>query len=375
MRNEFCLVLVEPNGSGGLIHYTYQLCTALANEGIDVTLVTGKNYELADLPHNFHVSNMLDLWTLFEARPLWSEAGNVWKRIWQKFHWTARRGIRAFRLIRAWVQLTRYLIDLQPDLIQFSKINFPFESFFLARLQKNGLTLAQICHEFELRENTGAFSGLILRAYSDIYTHFSALFFHARENRDRFLKVFPFVPQERTHIIAHGNSDWFLKIKSDPPSVLRDCYNLRDDESVILFFGLLAPSKGLNDLLDAFALVHSSCDARLLIAGYPTKHISMDDLQMRISTLGLQDHVIIDARYIPLNQVRPLMELATLVVYPYVSSTQRCSASGIHVWEACHRDERWWFARSCGRFKKRFFSACSFPAGFSRQNDYYDQQP
>ena len=322
MGNELRIVLVEPNGSGGLIHYTYQLCTALAKEGIDVTLITGKNYELAELPHNFHVNNMLDLWTLFETRSLRSEVGNVWKRIWQKFHWTVRRGIRALRLIRAWVQLTRYLTALRPDLIQFSKINFPFESFFLARLQKNGLTLTQICHEFELRESTGVFSGLILRAYSNIYTHFSALFFHARENRDRFLKLFPFVPQERTHIIAHGNSDWLLRINSDPPSVLRDHYNLSDDEFVILFFGLLAPSKGLDDLVDAFALVHSSCNARLLIVGYPTKHISMDDLRMRISTLGLQNHVIVDARYIPLNQVRPLMELATLVVYPYVSSTQ-----------------------------------------------------
>ena len=53
MENKLRLVLVEPNGSGGLIHYTYQLCTALADEGMDVTLITGKEYELAHLPHNF----------------------------------------------------------------------------------------------------------------------------------------------------------------------------------------------------------------------------------------------------------------------------------------------------------------------------------
>src|SRR5215211_8135411 len=62
------LVLVEPNGSGGLIHYTYQLCTALANEGVDVTLITGKEYELAHLPHNFQVNNLLDLWSLFDPQ-------------------------------------------------------------------------------------------------------------------------------------------------------------------------------------------------------------------------------------------------------------------------------------------------------------------
>mgnify|MGYP003423955096 CR=1 FL=1 len=41
MKSKLRLVLVEPNGSGGLIHYTYQLCTALAGEGADVTLITG----------------------------------------------------------------------------------------------------------------------------------------------------------------------------------------------------------------------------------------------------------------------------------------------------------------------------------------------
>ena len=322
MDNKIRLVMVEPNGSGGLIHYTYQLCTALSAEGIDVTLITGKNYELADFPHNFYVNNMLDLWTLFEARPSKGELNSFWRHQWQKVRWTLRRGVRAFRLIRAWIQLTRYLTDLKPDLIQFSKINFPFESFFLAQLQKRGLTLTQICHEFELRENTGLFSDIILRTYSNIYTHFSAIFFHANENRKRFLTLFPSMRQELTHIIDHGNANWLLKIKSDSLDVLRVQYNLRVDQRVVLFFGLLSPSKGLDDLVDAFALARSTCNAKLVIAGYPTKHISMPELRARISALGIEDDVIIDARYIPLNQIRPLMELATIAVYPYISSTQ-----------------------------------------------------
>ncbi len=322
MDNKIHLVLVEPNGSGGLIHYTYQLCTALAAGGIDVTLITGKNYELADFPHNFHVNNMLDLWTLFEAHPSKSELNSFWKHQWQKVRWTLRRGVRALRLIRAWVQLTRHLTDLKPDLIQFSKINFPFEAFFLAQLQRRGLILTQVCHEFELRENTGLFSDIILRTYSNIYTHFSAIFFHAQENRNRFLTLFPSIPEEFTHVIAHGNASWLKKIESDSMDVLRTQYDLHADERVVLFFGLLSPSKGLDDLIDAFALARSTCNAKLVIAGYPTKHINMTELRARISELGIEDDVIIDARYIPLEQVRPLMELATIVVYPYISSTQ-----------------------------------------------------
>src|SRR5512141_1176703 len=176
------IVLVEPHSSGGLMHYTYQLCTALADEGADVTLITGKDYELAHLPHNFRVDNILDLWSLFDPQAVQNINASGWQRRWHKIRWTLRRGQRAIRLISAWVHLTRYVSELKPDIVQFSKINFPFEAVFLAQMRRNGLTLTQICHEFELRENHGGpLSSLILNAYADIYKNFSAMFFHAKE--------------------------------------------------------------------------------------------------------------------------------------------------------------------------------------------------
>ena len=325
MENKLRLVFVEPNGSGGLIHYTYQLCTALADEGLDVTLVTGKEYELAHLPHNFQVNNMLDLWSLFDPQAAQSIGANALQRRWQKLRRTARRGQRAIRLISAWVSLTRYLTELKPDIVQFSKINFPFEAIFLAQMRRRGLLLTQICHEFELRESRGgAFSSLVLRAYADIYKNFSAIFFHANENREKFLSLFPFVQRERTHIIPHGNSGWLLRHfpQDHDLDTFRLRYGLRRGQPVVLFFGLLAPSKGIEDLIEAFAVVRQASDAKLLIAGYPTKHFNVDQVKEKIATLNLSEHVALDLRYIPLEEVSPLMELATVAVYPYRSSTQ-----------------------------------------------------
>jgi glycosyltransferase involved in cell wall biosynthesis len=319
------LVLVEPNGSGGLIHYTYQLCTALAEEGLDVTLVTGKEYELAHLPHNFRVNNLLDLWSLFDPQASQSVSANTWQRSWHKVRWTARRGGRALRLLSAWVSLTRYLIELKPDIVQFSKIHFPFEAIFLSQMRRHGLILTQICHEFEMREKQGGpFSSLAVRAYADIYRNFSAIFFHARENCEKFLSLFPSVQNQRTHIIPHGNSGWLLKHfpQNHDSEALRRRYGLKRGQPVVLFFGLLAPSKGLQDLVEAFAIVRRASDAKLLIAGYPTKHFDMEELRKKIADLNLADHVILDTRYIPLEEIGALMELATGAVYPYRSSTQ-----------------------------------------------------
>jgi glycosyltransferase involved in cell wall biosynthesis len=316
---------VEPNGSGGLIHYAYQLCTALADEGVDVTLITGKEYELAHLPHNFKVKNFLDLWSLFDAQASQRVYTSAWRGRWHKVRWTARRGGRALRLLSAWVGLTRYLIELKPEIVQFSKIHFPFEAIFLAQMRRRGLTLTQICHEFEMREKQqGLFSSLAVRAYADIYRNFSAIFFHARENCEKFLSLYPLVQNQRTHIIPHGNSGWLLNHfpQSHDWEALRRRYGLKPGQPLVLFFGLLAPSKGLQDLVEAFAIVRRASDAKLLIAGYPTKHFDMEELRQKLAELNLADDVVLDTRYVPLEEIGALMGLATVAVYPYLSSTQ-----------------------------------------------------
>jgi glycosyltransferase involved in cell wall biosynthesis len=48
----------------------------------------------------------------------------------------------------------------------------------------------------------------------------------------------------------------------------------------------------------------------------------MEELKRRIAELGLTEHVSLDPRYIPLEEVGALMGLATVAVYPYRSSTQ-----------------------------------------------------
>ncbi|MEW6403710.1 MAG: glycosyltransferase family 4 protein, partial [Chloroflexota bacterium] len=197
-------------------------------------------------------------------------------------------------------------------------------TYFLRQLRRRNLKLSQIGHEFELRESRSALSKFFVRAYAAAYEEFSIIFFHARENRDRFHSLFPHIPRERTFVIPHGNSGWLLKKSPGPDGVnmLRQKYGLAPQEPVVLFFGLLAPSKGLEDLVEAFAIARRTCEAKLLIVGYPTKHIDMDALRTRIAASGLTGDVILDPRYIPLNEVGPLMELATVVVYPYRSSTQ-----------------------------------------------------
>ncbi len=319
------LFVVEPLGAGGMIHYAYQLCTALADEGVDVTLVTAKDYELESFPHNFTVEKRLNLWTLFDPRSMQAPPRSRLAKLWRKIHWTARRGVRAMRLIWEWARLTNYLLAQEPDLIQFGKINFPFEAFFLAQLRRRGLVLTQICHEFELREQSGPLATLANKLYASVYNNFSILFFHAESNQQRFLSLFDVPKEQLQYLIPHGNEGMFPATTDGmlTGAELRQRYGLGADDSIVLFFGTLTPSKGLPDLLQAFALVRQQNNqAKLVVAGFPTKYINMNELQAMVAELGISEAVIFDGRYIPFDEVGPLMELATVVVYPYRNSTQ-----------------------------------------------------
>jgi len=314
------LFLVEPNGSGGMIHYAYQMATALANHGAEVTLVTAQDYELDGYPHNFRVEPRMHLWDLHSRKEV--PAGFV-ARVVGKVLWTLRRGVRAFVLIKAWMDLNRYLLKEKPDLVQFGKINFPFEAYFLRRLKNKGLVLTQVCHEFERRESSGVLSGKIDQLYNSVYQNFRVMFFHAQENKQRFHSLFQF-PQRDTYIIDHGNEDIFMRAAETHPADinLKKKYGIRENELVLLFFGVLAPSKGLPVLLDAFARLADAYPARLVVAGYPSKHIDMPEIYKQVEQQGISEQVVFDLRYIPNEEVPALFEVADVVVYPYLNSTQ-----------------------------------------------------
>ena len=318
------IMVVEPRGSGGMMHYAYQLCTALSNAGAQVTLVTADQYEMENYQHNFTVRKQMKLWSSTDSAET-AKTSNWLGNAAGKLYRGARRTMRGIRLIVEWIRLTNYLIRARPDIIQFGSIEFPFEAIFLNILKRNQLILSQICHEFELREKSNnPLTNFSIQLSRWVYDAFSIIFFHAESNKQRFLELFD-IPAERLHIIAHGNEGLFLSGKSEKITRLhmQKRYGISEDMLVVLFFGNLTPSKGLPDLLKAFSQVYvKETRARLMIVGRPSKFINMHELMRLVSDLGISDATIFDARYIMMEEVAPLLEMATVVMYPYLNSTQ-----------------------------------------------------
>ena len=93
------------------------------------------------------------------------------------------------------------------------------------------------------------------------------------------------------------------------------------DKSYMLFFGLVRAYKGLDILLDAFALVKDQLpDLQLIIAGEFYEH--EEKYRAQIEANGLTERVVLRNEFIPDADLRKYFGAADLIVQPYKSATQ-----------------------------------------------------
>jgi len=109
----------------------------------------------------------------------------------------------------------------------------------------------------------------------------------------------------RGHVIKHGRyREWFDALEVPLPP--------RDDPPTVLFFGMLRPYKGVEELLAAFSELDRP--ARLQVLGRP--HTAQ--YQAQIETLAAaDDRTELDLRHVPDEELWAALHRATLVVLPF----------------------------------------------------------
>jgi glycosyltransferase involved in cell wall biosynthesis len=152
-----------------------------------------------------------------------------------------------------------------------------------------------------------------------MYAQLSLIAFLSEATRRKFERAYPGLDAELL-TVEHGNQDLFKLLRR--PGEARRRFGLAPDAQVVLFFGGVRPSKGLEDLVEAMTLLPDGSDAILLVVGHPAKQMRLDRLRERIAELGLADRTILHLRYADPGEVAGLMEFATVVVLPYRSAAQ-----------------------------------------------------
>lgn len=317
------VTFVEFAGKGGMIHYAWQLCTAMAKEGAEVTLVTDQSYELDVLPHNFAVVKLMRLWDSKGELA----SGAIARKL--------QRGVRGVRYYAEWERLAAYLKRSRPDVVQFGDIRFPTDLVPLAQIRRSGLLLADICHNvqpFSLAgRSAGRFSGSRWKRtlYRRIYEQFRLVFVHFDVNRHAFEETFGRTKALET--IVHGNEEIFEPLRN--PAVTADSVRrelgIAPDAEVVLLFGTLSRYKGIDLLVEAFARIRAERPrARLVLAGFPVGGLTVEEVEEQAQRAGVAGAVTVVPRYIESDRVAAWMQMASAVVFPYESVFQ---SGALHV--------------------------------------------
>jgi glycosyltransferase involved in cell wall biosynthesis len=132
------------------------------------------------------------------------------------------------------------------------------------------------------------------------------------------------IAPERVSIIPFGINNTNRKTSLDRVGA-RTKLGIAPMEKMILFFGQIAPYKGLEFLVTALArLIPSLPEVRLVIAGKVKKGFEgyWKPIQTEISRPGLQDRVIARIQHIPDDDIEIYFKAADVLALPYVDIFQ-----------------------------------------------------
>jgi len=235
-----------------------------------------------------------------------------------------------------WIKINRQIKKNRPDLVhlQFDISNYMLLVLPLYLLVWNikrtlPTKLAVTYHEaYRDRELYGRLATLFYRIFS---RPFDRIYVHTELSKQRLVDDFKITPAKIVHI-PHGSFEFSSKKQNH--STLRRRYRI-DDNKVVLSFGYIYKSKGLEHLVDAITLLKDEGEniPIVLIAGeVPRRHgifkifqfrneLYLASLKKRIRYAGIDDYVRFIG-YIDRNEVYSLFTLAQIVVLPYISVDQ-----------------------------------------------------
>jgi glycosyltransferase involved in cell wall biosynthesis len=140
------------------------------------------------------------------------------------------------------------------------------------------------------------------------------------------LKIQKLLPEKRV-IQSHLPKYSFSSASKHSKASARNSLNLPNDETILLFFGIIRPYKGLSILLKAMGrLKEKGITPYLAVVGEFWK--DKQDYLRLIKQTGIQDQVRIEDRYVPNEEADSWFRAADVLIAPYTHGvTQSAVAS------------------------------------------------
>ena len=170
----------------------------------------------------------------------------------------------------------------------------------------------------------------VQRSVLDRIVRASARVIVMAEKGRELLRTIYRVPAEKIEVIAHGTPE----VAFVEPDEAKAAYGF-GGRSVILTFGLLSPSKGIEVMIDAMpAILKSRADAVYVVLGATHPNLVRDQgeayregLVARVRGLGIADHVVFLDQFVDQATLLGFISMSDVYVTPYLNEAQMTSGT------------------------------------------------
>nr|WP_297771108.1 glycosyltransferase family 4 protein [uncultured Butyrivibrio sp.] len=212
------------------------------------------------------------------------------------------------------IKVANKIKKMTPDLVIFQWLHpyFAPSNYILLKVLGKKIKTLYICHNVFPHERFPMDKQLTKMALKP------ANFFitHSESDAEDLKSI---IKNPKVKVGVHPTYDFF-KQKNLTKGQARDILGIRQDEDVLLFFGLVREYKGLKHLINAMGLLKGRDKLKLIIAGDFCGH--RQEYNELITNAGIEDKLIIDDRHIPIEEVEKYFAASDIVVLPYESATQ-----------------------------------------------------
>lgn len=274
--------MVETGGWGGIAHYAWSLCAALAGAGADVSLLTNGAYELDGLPRAFAV-----------ARCFPPDAG-----------WLGNA--RALR---------HRLTQERPAVVHVQSLLSTRLDALLWPIVRRRVPMVMTVHNLRSHERIRWDDWTLWRCLATA----DAVVVHTEEALAETRRRLG--ARARIELIRMG--DWAIFAGADPRArgAARARLGLPADASVVLAFGAIRPYKGLLEVIAALPALRARHPAARLVVAGPLLAGTEGEYREAIIRAGVEEAVVFRPGYVPADAVPGYFAAADVAVFNYTGIT------------------------------------------------------
>jgi D-inositol-3-phosphate glycosyltransferase len=227
---------------------------------------------------------------------------------------------KALRVLKYYVRLVRYAAEAKPTLFHIlwnNKFHFFDRTLLLLYYRLFGKKIVFTAHNVNAGKRDSNDSWLNRISLKVQYTLSDHIFLHTTEMKSELMADFR-IPEDKVSVIPFGINNTVPNTTLSRAEAKQQL-GVNGSDKTLLFFGNIAPYKGLEYLIDAFGeLLRKDRSYRLLIVGRPKgRETYWKQIQEKIAATGIRDRIVEKIEYVPDETTELYFKAADVLVLPY----------------------------------------------------------